>query len=323
MSKVYYSEMKHPKELSVVIPCFKSELFLENTVEDLVDNLDKLQLTSYEIILVIDGSPDRTINKANEILVKYKKKIKILELTKNFGQHPAILAGVVNARYELILTMDDDGQHPAKNIEVMLNSLDPMTDIIYGLSSQEEHSFFRNTSSRLFKKMTYNLLNLKHGEKTSSYRLFRKKIIDGIDIQNLSHGLIDVILFWSSNRIKSVTVEMKKRPIGRSNYRIIDLFKLAFQLIVSYSGRPIRIITFFAIIVFTISLFFSGILIFERINGKIEVAGFTTIAVLISLIGSVNLLAIGIIGEYIAKINEKSMSKPLFSIRSINFKDVD
>jgi undecaprenyl-phosphate 4-deoxy-4-formamido-L-arabinose transferase len=209
-------------DVSVVVPCYKSENFLKEVVESVYQELKMLQgqtINKFEINLVVDGSPDETYKIAFELAETYEE-IRSFELTRNFGQHSAIFAGVENSRMSWILTMDDDGQHPPAQISKLIDLVGDDVDVIYGKSSVEEHNFIRNLFSQSSKYLIYKILDVKYAKNVSAFRLFRRSLLENIKLSSLNNGVVDVVINWYTDRIQSVEVKMLKRAQGDSNYNI-------------------------------------------------------------------------------------------------------
>jgi undecaprenyl-phosphate 4-deoxy-4-formamido-L-arabinose transferase len=225
--------------LSVVIPCFRSALYLEKIIEKLHLELIKLigiQIQSFEIVLVVDGSPDDTGIVAESIAAKFPQ-IRVLHLPENLGQHAAIFFGVRNAKMPWVLTMDDDGQHPSEEISKLLAGLDNQVDVIYGISAFEEHGIFRNLFSRLTKFVFFWIFSSKGARNFSAFRLFRRAVLDGTNPDKFLHGVIDVELHRATSNFKQVAIEMKKRESGISNYDFFSLSRLAIRMVIGYSQK--------------------------------------------------------------------------------------
>ena len=312
--------MSNKVNVSIIIPCYKSASFLQDIIEDLICELNFLRekaIDVYEIILVVDGSPDKTLQVALNLSYKYKQ-INVMELSKNFGQHAAIFAGISQCQYPLILTMDDDGQHPARQIGELIEALDEDTDVVYGVSEVRVQGYFRSYFSRAAKNFLYKFLEVEKANEISAFRVFRKSLLKGVDFQRINIGIVDVLLHWSTSRIKSIPVIMTKRLRGESNYTFKSLFKFGIYLITGYSIKPLRIAAALGISSLVISMSLASILFFARILGKVETPGYTSLAILIMSFGSLQLLVLGLIGEYIGRIHERVNSKPSFLIRDRN-----
>jgi len=231
--------MRERIKVSIVVPCYRSEEYLEAIVVALHTELKALQSThieSFEIILVIDGSPDLTGRVADN-LEKGLDHVKVLHLPANSGQHAATLEGVRISKMPWVMTIDDDGQHPASEIIKMINGMDAGIDVIYGVSTIEEHGSFRNFFSRAVKYLIFRILQNNAATPFSAFRLFRRSILGDLDSENLARKIIDVELHRATSNFNRVAVTMKKREIGVSNYSVMALTKLAIRMGIGYSRK--------------------------------------------------------------------------------------
>ena len=231
--------MKEEIKVSIVVPCYQSEHYLEATVVALYSELKALQnlhIESFEIILVIDGSPDQTW-KIADVLEQRFEQVRALHLPVNSGQHTATLEGVRISQMPWVITMDDDGQHPPTEILNLLNGIDTDTDVIYGISTVEEHGLFRNFFSRSIKSLLFWMYRNEAATYFSAFRLFRRSILGDINSDNFARKIVDVELHRGTNKFKQVAVTMKKRESGVSNYTVIALAKLAIRMGVGYSRK--------------------------------------------------------------------------------------
>lgn len=303
-------------DLSIIIPCYNSEKYLAGNIQSIIDVLNSSFTLNYEILLVVDGSPDDTIFIAKE-LASSNSEVRTIELSKNFGQHAALFAGMTQAQGNLLITMDDDGQHTPSGILTLLNSLTPELDVIYGVSDVEEHNLFRNFSSRFAKAFIFRVLGIKNARHISAFRLLRRNVISNVEFSSLSRGTLDVIINWNTSKISWTEVRMIQRPQGKSNYRLMGLIRFTFDMITDYSTRPLRFATIFGIFGFILTSAFAGFVGVASIIGNIGVPGYASILILVSSLGSIQLLTLGIMGEYLGKIHEKSSKRTSFNIRQI------
>jgi glycosyltransferase involved in cell wall biosynthesis len=303
------------KSLSIVIPCFQSEASLNEVVLGIKDSLRAIKRIKYEILLVLDGPTDRTAEIATRLESEIRE-CRVVELSRNFGQHPAIFAGILSAKYEIVITMDDDGQHLPSELPSLIEALSDETDLVYGLPTEEEHGFFRSSASRFFKSMLFRILGIRNARDISAFRIFRKSLLQNVDLQKISSGTVDVALHWSTTRIKTVSTIMNKRSTGKSNYTLRSLIKFAIQMVIGYSVKPLKFALFIGLIGFLVSAALAIYFFVEYLQGDVKVAGFTTITILVTTLSSIQLVTLGILGEYIASIHQKSIGKPMFNIRS-------
>lgn len=283
-------------------------------IADVAAALNASNYGSYEIIMVVDGSPDDTW----ALIIAAAKEhdyVRGINLMRNYGQHSALLAGIRAAHGNVIVTMDDDFQHSPTDIPLLVESLNDGVDIVYGVSVDEEHSFARNISSRTYKRFAGILLRAEGAEIAGAFRAFNRNIVPPHTGNDDLYVPLDVMLSWLSSSSKAIPVFMKKRTDGSSNYTIQGLFRHATNAITGYSIAPLRLVSVMGLITFIFSF---GILITTLIQyflGNITVAGFPTIAIMISMFAGINLLSLGIIGEYLGRLHMRSMGRPRYVIR--------
>ena len=300
--------------LSVVIPCFQSELTLREVATGIRNVLKIHGLKRYEIILVLDGPTDGTTRIAHQ-LEKLFKECRVVELSRNFGQHAAVYAGISVAKFGFIATMDDDGQHIPSELAVLIGAINEQVDLVYGIPIQNEHSSLRNFASITFKVGLYRILGVKNAREISAMRLFRKALLQNVDFQKISSGVVDIPLHWNTTRIETIPVKMSKRIMGESNYTVRSLFRFAIQMVIGYSVKPLKAALVIGLLGFFASAGLTFYFLYEYFNGNVKVAGFSTITILITTLSSIQLVTLGILGEYVASIHQKTMGKPMFNIK--------
>jgi len=300
--------------LSVVIPCFQSELTLKDVVNGIQNTLKTHKINRFEIILVLDGPTDGTMKIAYQLEESFSK-CRVVELSRNFGQHAAIYAGISISNYGLVVTMDDDGQHLSCELPKLIEAIDEQVDVVYGRPLEDEHGSFRNFASNTFKAGLFKILGVKNARDISALRIFRKELLQNIDFQKISAGIVDVPLHWNSTRIKTIPIKMAKRAKGKSNYTLRSLFGFAIQMVVSYSVKPLKFALGLGLFGFLASALLTIYFLIQYFTGKVQVAGFSTITVLITTISSIQLVTLGVLGEYVANIHQRSIGKPIFNIK--------
>lgn len=300
----------------MVIPCYNSEKTLGQILDRIKLDFEDRGIRKYEVILVVDSPTDKTLSVAIEHQ-KQNGKIVILELNKNFGQHAAIFAGLTEVNYDFIVTMDDDGQHPVSEIISLLIPLCGDFDVVYGIAEVDEHNFLRNVFSRLAKYFAFKLLNIPNAKNISAFRAFKRITIEGIDFTHLTNAVVDVVLHWNTNNFLSIKVRMVKRAEGKSNYSFYKLSKLAVQMITGYSVRPLRIATMAGLVTFFASVVLLMTITIQSIRGEIVVAGYASLSLFVLFLGAIQLITLGLIGEYLGKVHENSMGKPQYLVKNI------
>lgn len=301
--------------LSVVIPCYGSESTLRALVTALLPALGSLA-TAFEVILVVDGSPDDTFEIARSLQAEHPGTVRTILLRRNYGQHNALLAGLSRARFGITITMDDDLQHRPDQIGALLAPLrDPGVDLVYGVPTIEEHGTLRSFASRAVKS-ALALSGVPNAKDVSAFRAFRTDLRDGFAHVTDPFVSIDVVLSWTTASVVRVPVVMDERAAGRSGYTLGKLLAHAANMATGYSVLPLRLVTWLG---FFVSAFGGVALVTVLVrywSGQIEVAGFTTLVAMLGLLCGVIMLSLGILGEYLGRLHVRSMQRPTYVVRS-------
>jgi undecaprenyl-phosphate 4-deoxy-4-formamido-L-arabinose transferase len=267
----------------------------------------------FEVILVNDGSRDGSWNTIQALSETHPWVVGI-NMMRNYGQHNALLCGTRAARYEIVVTMDDDLQHPPEEIHILTEKLAEGFDVVYGSPRKMPHSFYRNLFSRLTKKTLAFVMGVKTVREISAFRAFRTHLRDAF-INYQSPGVIlDVLLSWGTTRFAQVIVEENPREHGQSNYNFAKLASQVFLILTGFSTLPLRFASWLG---FLFTLFGLGVFIYVVVLyfafGSIP--GFPFLASIISLFSGMQLFALGLIGEYLARVFDRSTDRPTYVIR--------
>jgi len=301
------------KRVSIVVPVYNGE----KTLAELADRVDRTMrplVKAFEIIFVNDGSRDNSWNVIQELAAQ-REFVRGFNLMTNYGQHNAIFAGIQEARFEIIVTMDDDLQHPPEEIPKLLNMLCSGYDVVYGRPAERSHSAWRNISSKLLKTTLKVVLGAEMGGHSSAFRAFRADMRRGFQNFRDAQLSIDVLLSWSAARVTHVLVDHQPRITGKSGYTLRKLFLLAFNMLTGYSTLPLRIASGVGLFtaLYGLGLFFYVVI--RRLLQTNYVPGFAFIAAEIALFAGLQLFAIGVIGEYVARLHFRTMGKPPYVVR--------
>jgi undecaprenyl-phosphate 4-deoxy-4-formamido-L-arabinose transferase len=272
------------------------------------------KVTDYEIVLVVDGSPDDTAQVATE-LTATDQRVRTFELRRNYGQHNALLAGILRARFDIVVTMDDDLQHRASDIPKLLEPLlSEQVDLVYGVSKQEEHGFLRSFASRSVKRGLRSI-GVPNATDMSAFRAFRLSLRDAMDVRHDPYVSIDVLLSWATTREVRVLVDMDERQEGKSSYHLGSLIRHAMNMVTGYSTVPLRLVTVLGSL---FSLLGMALLIYILVNfflGHTSVAGYTSTVAVIAVFSGAQMMSLGVLGEYIGRLHARSMRRPTFLVR--------
>ncbi len=298
---------------SVIIPVYNSQKILPFLVKQLDRAMTKVK-KDYEIILINDGSQDKSWEIIVNLSQKYLK-VKGVNLMRNYGQHNALLCGIRLAQYKFIITMDDDLQHSPVEIFRLIKKINKGYDVVYGMPHKTKHILWRNFASKITKLALQSIMGVDIARKVSAFRIFRtslRKVFENYHAANVS---IDVLLTWSTVNFSAISIKHKPRLSGKSNYSFKMLLNHAISMITGFSALPLQFASFLG---FGFTIFGFGILIY--VIGRYfiigdHVAGFPFLASIVSIFSGVQLFAIGIIGEYIAKVYFSTLNHPIYVIK--------
>lgn len=233
----------------------------------------------------------------------------------NYGQHNALLAGVRAARHGIAVTLDDDLQNPPEEIPKLLAKLDEGFDVVYGKAIQEQHGLLRNLAARLTKLALRAAIGGDIASKVSAYRAFRTRLRDAFANFEGPDASLDVLLSWGSRRVAAVPVLHVPRAEGRSSYSLGRLAKHALDVLTGFSTRPLRAASLIGL-AFTLFGFAVLVLVLVRYFAEgSPVRGFPFLASIIAIFSGVQLLTLGVIGEYLARVHVRVMDRPAYTIR--------
>ncbi|WP_061962866.1 glycosyltransferase [Demequina aurantiaca] len=302
-------------QISVVIPCYRSENSLRELVRRLLERLPEIA-ENYEIILVVDNSPDATYAVAHDLETEQPGLVRAVLLRRNYGQHNALFAGLMRSRYGVTVTLDDDLQHRPEEIHKLVAPLDnPLVDLVYGVPENEEHGFFRSMASRTV-KAGLAAAQVPSAKDVSAFRAFRTDLREGFAHVADQLGNLDVLLSWTTSSIRKVEVEMDERPEGRSGYTLRSLVRHAMNMVTGYGTMPLKLVAWLGAVVSLVGFIMLFTIMIRYFFGAIEVAGFTTLASMIALFSGAMMLSLGILGEYLGRLHFRSMQRPTFLVRA-------
>jgi len=303
---------------TVLVPVYRSMNMLPILFDRVVASMEALGQT-FELLLVEDCGGDDSWS-IIENLIEQDSRVRGIKLSRNFGQHNALLAGIRNARGEFIITLDDDLQNPPEQITLLVEQL-KNNDLVYGVPAEERHGFFRDFASKLTKSMIQKSLGNPNAKHISAFRLFRTKLRSGFELFTGPSVNIDVLLSWSTDKIVACYVERVSREVGESGYNFKRLLIHALNMITGFSTLPLRIASIVGLFFTCFGFFVLLYVIIRYLLTGGAVPGFSFIASIISIYSGAQLLALGIIGEYLARMFNKQMGRPTYNIEKVTSKD--
>ncbi|MFT5497124.1 MAG: glycosyltransferase involved in cell wall biosynthesis [Kiritimatiellia bacterium] len=298
--------------ISIVVPVYRSSESLPPLIEELGKVLPTLT-EQFECILVNDGSPDNSRAVMHELSEKHAW-IKPINMLRNFGQHNALLCGIRHARYDVLVTMDDDLQHPPAEIAKLLARLNEGYDVVYGPPEREKHSLFRNLASFITKLALQGAMGAETARQSSAFRVFRTRLRRAFADYQSPNVSIDVLLTWATTKFSAVPVRHEPRAYGTSGYTVRKLISHALNMMTGFSTLPLR---FANVIGFCIILFGFGVFLhvmYLKIRYETSVPGFAFLSIIISVFAGAQLMSLGIMGEYLARMHTRMMDRPTYVV---------
>jgi glycosyltransferase involved in cell wall biosynthesis len=298
--------------ISVIVPVYNGQL----TLPDLVRRLEpvlRVLVTDYELVLVNDGSRDQSWA-IIQGLASENSRVRGINLMRNYGQHNALLCGIRAARCETIVTMDDDLQHAPEDMPKLIAKLEDGFDVVYGTPEREPHGLWRGLASKLTKFTLQRIMGAKLARNVSAYRALRTRLRVAFGCYQSPFVSLDVLLSWGTTRFAAVTVPHHPRAAGKSNYTLRALMIHALTLMTGFSVWPLQVAS---VIGFGFTVF--GILVFVYVLTRFlvegrTVPGFPFLASLIAIFSGAQMFALGIIGEYLARMHFRMMERPTYVV---------
>ena len=302
-------------ELSVVIPVYNSSESLRQLTARLLAALEELQVT-HEIIFVDDGSRDCSWDVLREIQAEHSDRVFCVQFMRNFGQHNALMCGFRHTQGRFVVTLDDDLQNPPEEIGKLLKAIrTQQLDVVYGAPDRRKHRTWRNLGSWLVNAVYRTMFKTRVA--ISSFRIIRREVLEATFSYSLNYTFVDGLLAWNSQRIGEVTVEHHPRKIGRSNYSFPKLVMLALNLFSNFSLLPLQAVSLIGFVVALSGLLTGTYYLWQFLMSNIAVSGYASTIVSILVLGGVQLLSLGMIGEYLGRLHLNVNRKPQYTIRNV------
>jgi len=299
--------------VSVVIPAYNSALTLRPLVERLLPILEGL-CTCYEVIFVNDGSTDSSWREIRALSEEHPA-VRGIDLLRNHGQHNALLCGIRAARYAVVVTMDDDLQNPPEEVPVLVGRLEEGVDVVYGIPRTEQHGPLRDFASRSTKWVLERFMGAEVPPRISAFRAFRIELRRAFEAYGGSFVSIDVLLTWGARRFEGVVVEHARRKTGRSSYSYRKLITHAFNMITGFSALPLQLASWvgFTFTVLGVAILVYVLAVYLIVGAKVP--GFAFLASIIVIFSGAQLFALGIVGEYLARMHFRLLDRPSYTVR--------
>ena len=310
----------YPNSVSIVIPTFRAEQHISQLCKELLKIFDKFKI---EIIIVNDCSPDKTHEICLNLIKEHPNELTYIKLSKNVSEHNAVMAGLKHSFGDWIIIMDDDFQNPpGEALKLLQYSVENKFDVVYAdYSKERKHNIFRNTISK-FNDFTSNfILNKPRGLYLSSFKAINKKTAKKISDYNGPYPYIDGLIISLTSNIGSIKTQHNKRKTDKSSYSYLKLFKVYGNMATNFSTVPIHIFSIVGLVIAALSGFFAIVTIIEKINNPSMLLGYTSIFIAIIFFAGIQLVFIGLLGEYIGKVLKNVNKEPQYFIDYIKLNE--
>ncbi len=303
-------------EISLIIPMYNEEDNIETLFKRVIDTLEKLKLT-YEIICVNDGSKDRTL----EILINYhqtNQAIKVVNLSRNFGKDIALTAGIDCAHGNAVIPIDADLQDPPELIGEMIQKWQEGYDIVYATrESRQGETWFKRFTANIFYILLDKITKVDIPKNTGDFRLLDRQVVEAIKRLPERTRFMKGIFAWVGFKSISIVFERQPRLQGNTKWNYWKLWNFALDGITSFSVLPLKVWTYMGLVISIISLVYASFLVIRTIFFGIDVPGYASLMVTILFLGGIQLITLGIIGEYLGRVYEEIKGRPLYLVRDL------
>lgn len=300
-------------DISVVVPVYNSQGTLRALIGRLLETFASMGVSG-EVIFVDDGSADASWDVLQTITAEHPEHVTAIQLMRNFGQHNALMCGFHHVRGKVVVTLDDDLQNPPEEIPKLIECLNAGAyDLVYGNYAQKKHAKWRNIGSRTIQYFFSLVFDIDVAP--TSFRAFRSALLPSLLSYQLNYTFIDGLLNWCTRRIGSVEVAHHERQSGASGYRLKTLLLLALNLFTNFSIIPLQIVSLCGLATAALGFLGAFYYLVLFVVAQIAVPGFATIVILLLVLGGLQMLALGVIGEYLGRIHLNINRKPQYLIR--------
>lgn len=305
-------------KISVISPVYGCADCLHKLCEGISEAMRKLAM-SYEIILVCDGSPDDSWGHI-ETLAETDKSIRGIRLTRNFGQHCAIAAGLEHSKGDWVVVLDCDMQDPPSEIPNLYSKAQEGYDVVFAIRESRKDGLFKRLSSRAFFAVLSYLTETPYDYRTANFGIFSSRIVDAINKMPERKRFFPLMVNWTGYQTARISVDHGERKDGKSSYSLRKLIRLAMDIILSYSEKPLRMVAKSGLFFSMLSFVFVAVSIFRYARGQVAVAGYTSIMASIWLVGGMVIFCLGIVGIYVGRIFNDIKGRPYYVVdKLLNF----
>ncbi len=300
--------------VSVVVPVFGNGERLNELCQAV---LARLSGHNVEIILVDDGSKGDAWSIICQLSQRHPVQVRGIRLGRNFGQHAALLAGVRSATHSITVTMDDDLQQNPSDIPRLLEQLNRGTNLVYACPKVAASSAYRTHGSRIVRRFMEFGLGVENTRALSPFRAFKTNLREAFQAGIGPNVSLDTLLTWATSNVAVIEVDFSQRQVGSSTYNTLRLVSFAIDNITGYSGRPLRLTSVLGVMCFCLGMIGASWLTIQYFIDRTVVPGFTFLGFTILLFSGIQLLVLGVFGEYLARMHFRIMQKPTYFVAEV------
>ena len=301
-------------ELSLVIPVYNGSQTIGSVVEEILQVLSGM---NFEIILVNDGSEDESEAVCAKLTGKFPQTMRFVNLSRNFGEHNAVLAGLSHSQGQYVAVLDDDGQNPPKELMPMLQELKGKRhDVVYGHYIDKQHSWFRNAGSRFNDRMATLMLDKPKDLYLSSFKIMNRFLINEIIKYRGPYPYIDGLIYRTTRKIGQIRVEHRANITTRSRYTFRKLVRLWLNMFLNFSIKPLRFSIYAGLLVACLSILALGLILIDKIWITPNLTlGIPTVLATVVFLSGVQLMILGLVGEYLGRLYLDQTGMPQYIVR--------
>lgn len=310
------------KLISVVVPMYFEEEVASETYRRLTEVLKNNNI-NYEIIFVNDGSTDKTLEILTGIAEK-DKRVRVISFSRNFGHQVAVTAGIDKSKGDAVILIDADLQDPPELIPGMINLWEQGYDVVYGKRKKRKgETWFKLLTAKMFYKFLSKMTDIKIPQDTGDFRLMDRKVVNELKKMPEKNRFIRGLVSWVGFKQIPLEYEREERFAGETKYPLKKMIKFALDGIISFSSKPLKVVEtlgFYSVLIALIIFVYS--IVYRIVGGKNLEYGWASIMTTVTFLGGVQLLSVGVLGEYISRIYDESKSRPLYIIeKEINIEE--
>jgi glycosyltransferase involved in cell wall biosynthesis len=301
--------------ISIVSPVYMAEQLVRPLVEEIARVMSQLGQT-HEVVLVEDGSPDGSWKRIEEIIAHYPE-VTGIQLSRNFGQHYAISAGLAQARGEWVVVMDCDLQDRPDQIPSLWQAAQKGYDVVLARRAIRQDHFLKRIGSVTFYGILGYLTGTKQDPAIANFGIYHRKVVDAINSMPEKIRYFPTMVRWVGFRVTAIDVEHAARPQGKTSYNLPKLLNLALDICLAYSDKPLRLAVKLGIGISLISFLFALLTAIRALRGQIEVLGYASLIVSIWFLSGLIILILGVVGLYVGKSFEGVKNRPAYLVKAL------